>query len=193
MSPSSRREALFRWSNFNFSHFTVGTGTGTQQLYAVKPGSNRIYRCTDIFLPTASNKNDGDGTAVLPVVEYPCRRGWSRFQRKWVPTEGLTHWRRVYLSWDIRDAASDDPTLQAAYVENASSTSYTNLVPAFAETTAKSRSGISFGPTGERGGRVLRSFGLKLTQTAASSDTRVYSFEGDFETIEGSRLDFFTL
>ena len=62
------------------------------------------------------------------------------------------------------------------------------LADSLAETTAFTRSAFDFGPVGERGGKTMKVFGLKIAQTAASSDTRLYNLESEYEAIEGSRL-----
>lgn len=183
-----RSRAFFRLSNFNFTDFTTGTGAAFQQFYGTNANSTRIRRLTDIFSPAAANKADADGTNILPVVEYPARRGFSRQGRRYVPTSGLTHWKRLYLTYDLRDAASDNPTFQMAYVTSPESTSYSTLADTLAETTTSERGAFDFGPVGERGGAVIDALGLKVTQTAPSSDTRVYGLDAENEAIEGSRL-----
>lgn len=183
-----RSRGIFRLSNFNFHGFSVGTGTIFQQFYATPAATARVCRLTDIFAPASTNKADADGTAILPVVEYPCRRGFFQQARKWLPTQGITHWKRLYFNYDLRDAASDNPTLVASYVTTPESTSYTNFAVALDETTVLKRKGRSFGPSGARGGVMAAALGIKLTQTANSSDTRIYSLESEMEAIEGSRV-----
>src|SRR4029079_16579817 len=110
-----RNRTFFRMSNMNFHDMAVGTGSNFQQFYAASAATNRIVRLTDIFSPASANKADADGTSVLPVVEYPSRRGYAKQGRRYVETGGLTHWKRLYLTCDLRDAASDNPTLQVSY------------------------------------------------------------------------------
>jgi hypothetical protein len=50
------------------------------------------------------------------------------------------------------------------------------------------RQGLSFGPSGERGGKTVQALGLKIVQTAVSSDTKLYSVEAEYSAIEASRL-----
>lgn len=183
-----RSRGFFRVSNFNFHGFGVGTGTSFQQFYGAHAGTTRVIRLTDIFTPASGNKNDADGTAILPVVEYPCRRGFFQQARKWLPTQGLTHWKRLYFNYDLRDAASDNPTLVPSYVSSPEASSYTSIAVALDETTALKRAGRSFGPSGARGGVMAAALGVKLTQSAVSSDTRIYSLEAEMEAVEGSRV-----
>jgi len=157
-------------------------------MWGSQQSSNRLHRLTEVFSPTASNKADADGTAIQPYVEYPCRRGFFKQQRRWLPAQGFTHFRRLYLSYDLRDAASDDPTLTVSYVTNPESTSYATLARTLAETSDFTRAGRSFGVSGERGGKRALSLGVKVAQTGNSSDTRIYTLEAEQEANEGSRL-----
>lgn len=177
----------FRLQNCSFSSFAEAKGT-LQDFYAGLNSIGRVAKLTGIFSPAAANKNDADGTAVTPVVEYPMARGFTRVRRSWRPAGGQTHWRRLYLSYDLRDAATDTPVLTLSYVTTPEATSYTSLTPTLAETTKYARAGRSFGPTGERGGKIIPELGVKIAQTNASSDTRLYVLEGEYETIEQSAL-----
>ena len=181
------RRAWFRFSNFQMHGHTLGTGNSFQKLFAANLTS-QVVRLTDIFVPAAANKADGDGTSVLPVIEYPCRRGFYKQGRKWTPTMGLTHWKRLYLSYDMRDAATDNPALQLSYVTTPEDSSYDTITPTLAETSKFTRAGVSFGPSGERGGVLVDALGVKVAQTAPSSDTRIYSLEAEMEAVEGSRV-----
>jgi len=182
-----RSRAFFRFSNMNFTCMAVGTGTNFQQFYATTSATNRIVRLTDIFSPAATNKADADGTVILPVVELPSKRGFIHVRRRYLPTQGLTLWKRLYLTYDIRDAAADNPTLQLSYVETPEATSYTTFAKSLAETTLQTRGPFDFGAVGERGGKIVDALGLKITQTAASSDTRIYELEAENDALEGSR------
>lgn len=184
-----RNRSWFRLGNMNFNGYTVGSATNFGELYAAPQGVARLVRVTDIFTPAAANKADADGTAILPTVEYPCRRGFFRQMRKWMPTQGLTKWLRLYFTYDLRDAASDNPTIQVSYVTTPESSSYTTLSRTLAESTRMVRKALSFGPSGERGGKTCLALGIKLTQTANSSDTRIYSVEAEMDAVEGSRLE----
>jgi hypothetical protein len=183
-----RSRAMFRLSNMNYHDYAVGTGTAFQQFFGAINGSNRIVRVTDIFSPAAANKADADGTNILPVVEYPSRKGYSKQGRRYVPTGGLTHWKRLYLTYDLRDAATDNPTLQPSYVTTPEASSYTAMADTLPETTAQDRGAFDFGPVGERNGFTTDALGLKVAQVGPSSDTRIYALEAENEAIEGSRL-----
>lgn len=177
----------FRLQNCNFSSFVEAKGT-FQNFYAGMQASNRVVNLTGVFSPAAANKNDGDGTAVAPVVELASARGFSRFHRRWIQAAGLTHWKRLYLSYDLRDAASDNPTLTLSYVTTPEGASYTSITPTVAESSAFNRVGRSFGPSGARGGKIIPELGVKIAQSNASSDTRIYQLEAEYEAVEQSRV-----
>lgn len=183
-----RRRVWFRLQNFNFRGF-VQSSTTRQRFFAASGTVGRVVDVTGIFSPSASNKADADGSAVLPVVEYPMRRGFSRIGRRWAPAGGLTHFKRLYLTYDMRDAASDNPILTLSYVTTPEATSYTSLSYTLAETTAMERVGRSFGPTGARGGITKQEIGVKVAQTNASSETKLYGLEAEYQTVEGSVLE----
>jgi hypothetical protein len=182
-------KAFFRMSNFNFESMQVGSGAVSfGGMWGSMRTTNRLIRMTEVFTPVASNKADADSTAIQPYVEYPCRRGFFKQQRRYLPAQGLTHFRRLYLSYDLRDAGSDDPTLTVSYVTTPEATSYTAMARTLGETTDFTRDGRSFGVSGERGGKKALALGVKVAQTGNSSDTRIFTLEAEQEAQEGSRL-----
>lgn len=183
-----RRRAWFRFQNFPFRGYTELKTGGHQDLYAACGDAPRLARVTDIYTPTAANKNDANGTPVLPVIEYPAPRGYRLLRRKWITSQGLTRWNRFYLSYDLRDAATDNPTMTMSYVASPGGTSYTAMAPALPETTDWSRAGRSFGPSGSRGGKIAPTVALKVAQTVASADTSIYTLQAEYTTLEESRI-----
>jgi hypothetical protein len=176
-------------SNFNFEALQIGTGAVYfGSMWGAQQSSNRLSRVAEVFSPAATNKADADGTAIQPVVEFPARRGFFKQQRRWLPAQGFTHWRRMYIGYDLRDAASDNPTLTMSYVVKPEATSYTSMARTLPETTEFTRDARSFGPSGERGGKRAIVMAVKLAQTGNSSDTRIYTLEAELEAQEGSRL-----
>ncbi len=183
-----RKRAWFRFKNFPFRTFSEAKAAIFQDLYAGCANTNRVAKVSDIFDPTSANKSDADGTTVLPVVEYPAQRGYRQLRRKWITNEGLAHWKRVYMTYDMRAVSGDDPTLEISYVNTPEATSYTAIPLTLPETTVQSRAGRSFGPSGARGGRIVPTMAFKIAQTGASEDTRLYTLQGEYEAVEESRL-----
>jgi hypothetical protein len=141
-----------------------------QELFFGRGGAARVGRISDIFAPTGTNKNDANGTAVLPVIEYPF----------FMAQPGQKTAMRVYLGYDLRDAASDNPTLRVSYTPTPESTTYTALTPDLGETTAYQRTALQLDA-------ALPGVGIKVAQLAASSDTRLYDLETDMQGRERSR------
>ncbi len=179
----------FRFQNFGFRSFTEAAGSGFQEFYAATLNVARVSRVTDIFTPTSANQSDANGTAVTPILETGMHRGFARFNRRWVPAPGLTHWKGLYVSYDMHDATEQDPVLTLSYLTDPAATSYTSLAPTIAESNGYARVRRSWGGSGARGGRIIYELGLKIVQTNSSSDTRIYNIEAEYETIEGSALD----
>jgi len=141
-----------------------------QELFFGRRGAARVAKLSDIFVPASANKADADGTAVQPLLETPF----------WMGEPGDKTAQRVYLGYDIRDAASDNPILTVSYTSSPESSSYTALTPTLVETTTYQRSTMLLDAS-------VRGLGLKVAQTNASSDTRLYDIESDLQPRERSR------
>jgi hypothetical protein len=161
--------------NLRATMFARATGVG-EELYFGSRTATRVNSLSSIFTPSATYKNDGDGTAVTPIVE-------SRFTEF---RPGKERWPRLYYGYDLRDAASDNPILTVSYGSGSPSTSnlqttYTTL-GTLSETTDYQRSRHAFG-------KKLDGLAWKITQTNASSVTRLFSVEGEVRGLEPSRLN----
>jgi hypothetical protein len=122
------------------------------------------------FEKAAAVKADADGTTVASVIETRFFQGPS----------GLKTWRAVYPSYDLRDAATDNPTIQTSYILSPEATSYTNVGSALAETTELKRARIEVNKKSE-------GIALKLTRANAASDFRLYGIDADVMAMERSR------
>lgn len=158
----------YRLANVKATMMARVTGT-SEELYFGLRGAARVGKMGSIFLPTSSVKNDADGTAVTPVIET----GFTPFGPR-------TSVKNLLTTYDCRDSASDDPTLTVSFCTSAESSSYTNSSVTLGETTAmtRKRSPIS---------RRAVGVGFKITQTNASSDTRIYALDLDGHMLEESR------
>lgn len=175
------RRVWFRLSNINARCFTVAQGT-FKDLYMGLASTDRVARLTDIFNPSSSNKADADGTNVLPVVEIPMQQGYVRIRgRKWVPSQGITTWKWLYTSYDIRDAGTDGPYFQVGYCTDPSAATYTTITPTLPAGTKKLRGRLPlrFG---------ANTVGIKIAQVNPSADTRLYALEADYNTREVGSL-----
>lgn len=141
-------------------------------------GGPRVGKLSSLFTPTAGVKNDADGVAVAPQMETA-----------WFPLGAApAALRDIYAAYDIRDAATDDPVLTMGYLLSPESTVYTTVVAAdgtspypLAETTQYTR---------VRRNVRKSTFGVavRLSQSNASSDTRLYRLEADTHKREPTRL-----
>jgi hypothetical protein len=140
------------------------------QAYFADRSSLYTGSLASMFTPGASVKNDGDGTAVTPVLETP----------HYIQKPGSKRWGQLYVKHHISDAASDNPTLTLSYQTDLVSSSYTALSTTLAENTAHER---------ERVPLRVKSEGvqLKIHQTNASAETRLYGLEADVMAQEPSR------
>lgn len=166
-----RKSNAYRLSNLDVSMYAPAVQSG-QELYGASRGEARVYALSTMFTPSATVKNDGDGTAVTGTWESPF------YDTK---TIGSQRWRDVYLEYDLRDSGSDDPTMTVSYITSPESTSYTSCSPALAETTAKKtiRRKLHKANTG---------LGFKVTRANASAQAKIYGIGATVYQREGSRL-----
>jgi hypothetical protein len=153
--------------------------TGAELMFFGRRGGAYIGEMSTMWTPSATYKNDGDGDPVQMVMETPFYEFGT----------GLDLVRDVYVTYDLEDAATDDPTITVGFVTDPSETAYTNVESAsatnvtytFGETTSRTR----------RRGTVNRTglgFALKVLQTNASADCRIWSVEADGYGLEEDRL-----
>jgi hypothetical protein len=168
-----KTRAWLRFTNIRAYNFANQFGS-TDELYFSNrdTSSKKIGKLSAIFNPVAGVKNDADGDAVTPVLETSFYALGSQYRKRW---------RHVYVSYDVRDAASDNPALTVSYLTSPEATSYTALSPTLPETTVRTRVRRAIGTTPSYG------IALKIAQSNASSDTRGYSLEADVRPLEGSR------
>jgi hypothetical protein len=93
------RRAWWRLTNVHASCWA--TAIDGTELYYGDALTNRVVAMSSIFTPAAGNKNDGDGTAVTPTIEFrPVGQGTGTKAYAW-----------GHLDFDMRDAATDNPTM----------------------------------------------------------------------------------
>lgn len=167
----------WRLSNVKARMFWASVGAAPETYFGLR-SAPRVGDITGLWGASASTKNDGDGTAVTPIMEtmfYPVGLAKGRV-------------RDVYLSYDLRDAASDNPTLTvSSTTDPASDAAYTaatgptGTAYTAAETseTVRVRRSVRKGASG---------FALKVAQTNASSVTRIRRVEATVASREDSRV-----
>lgn len=159
----------FRITNLLASMYSTSTATG--ETYFSLRNSPRLGKLSTVFAPTSTVKEDADGTDITPTLEtmyYQFRpRGTKRF-------------KNLYVNYDLRDAASDNPTLAVGYSTTPEDTSYTS-VGTLSETSEFTRQRMPLRFSGQ-------GLALQITQTGNSSATRIYDLEADAHAREPSRL-----
>lgn len=179
--------SMFRFSNMpacGFSHSLAGAAGASDEIYMAMRNTPRIGAGSSMWFPSAAVKNDGDGTPVLAVFESALLQFFYKIpgmRRIFYTNLGMQERvRKLYMEYDLRDAASDNPTLTLGYLSDPALSSYTALSPVFPETTGYKRTRVLMN-------KLNRSFGLRITQQNPSAVTKIYGlgFEGHVQ--EGSR------
>lgn len=167
------RRHWFRFTNILAYNFAIQYGA-TDELYFSNrdTSSKRVGKLSSLFDPTASVKNDANTTAVTPVLETGLYDANSPV---------LKRWKHGYLSYLLEDAATDNPALTMSYLRSPEETSYTAISPTLPENTRRERKRVPL---------AFQDYGvaLKIAQTNASADTRLFAIEAEVEAKEGSRL-----
>lgn len=165
------RKAWMRTSNIGCIQYAPSQ-SGTDELYGASmsgaPG-NRILKLSGCLSPAAGNKNDANGTAVTPSAQF-------RMSGTGI---GLKNYGDGHLTYDMRDAASDNPTLAVSFSKGIEAEGAFVAVPEspLAETTVAARKRFSVGTDAQ-------AVNVKVAQTNASSKTEVYLLEVDERAYE---------
>lgn len=150
------------WTINNMAPVMYAAAAGVKpELYIADYFDNRVIALSSFFNPTATVKNDGDGAAVTPTIEFA-----PNGQGPGVKSFGFGH-----LDFDMRDSATDNPTM--AVTIKAGIEADTTATPAespLGETTTLTRPRFSIC-------REAQAVTVALAQTNASSKTELYSLE----------------
>jgi len=161
---------LVRYAWLRFSNIDMSSAWRRPYPEEVFWGNTHVNKTSSFFNPTASTKADADGVSVLPELE-------TQF---FMENSLLKTIRRAFLTYDLRDAASDNPALTLSYIDSPEETSYTAISPTLPETSEITRVHRSIN-------RPMRGLAFKIAQTGASSDTRLYDLELEAAEREGFR------
>lgn len=154
------------WGLTNVKAKMYARAVDTQdELYYADGSAARVVSLSGIFTPSSSNKNDADGTAVAPSVTF----------RTLGDGPGLKAFGDAHLTYDMRDAATDNPVLDVYYeggIEGIDNNKLSAAESPLTETTNAFRAPFSTGIDSQ-------ALTVQLTQSGASSKTEVYSLEVD--------------
>lgn len=162
------RYAWYRMKNID-SHFMFRRPY-PEELYFCRREEAYLGALSGVFAPSAGTKADADGTNVLPEFETAFLLGHPKLKTV----------RRAYVTYDIRDAGSDNPYLTLSYIDSPEETSYTTVSPTLPETSEITRVHRAIN-------KPMRGIAFKVAQTAPSSDTRFYDLELEASEREGMK------
>lgn len=156
------RNTWWRLGNIQATSWTTAVDV-KDELYYSDRSTNRLVAMSGTFNPAAGNKNDANGTAVAPVLET----------RVLNPSVALKTYGLGRLSYDLRDAASDNPTMGVSVAKGVEATTF-NAVPEspLPATTDETRKAITHKQTSQ--GLTVR-----LTQNGPSAKTEIYALEAE--------------
>ncbi len=154
-----------RLSNVKFlcaSRATVGADEMYVGTSSGNPG-NKVLKLSGILSPAAANKNDADGTAVAPTLSTG----------GFAIGEGEHAYGNGHVTYDMVDAASDNPTLDVAVFVGVGDISASGITPSsvatLAETTTSTAVRKRFTVN-----KDADNIALKITQTHASAQTEIF-------------------
>lgn len=156
------RRAWWRLTNIKANMYAQAVGAD-ENLYYADRSAARIVSLAGIFNPSASNKNDADGTAVTPSIEF----------RAIGDGTGIKNFGFGRLTYTMVDAATDNPSLAVTVKSGVDAdTSSTPAESPLGETTKKTRKRFSVF-------KDAQSVTVELVQTGASAKTEINALEVD--------------
>lgn len=179
---SLKNQTMWRLTNLHGSSFTNIQYGQQEKLYMGQWNAGRVAELSSLWSPSATVKRDGDSTNPTPIIETAMFRGYDRLHRRWIESMGKQKWRWAYVDYDLRDAATDNPTAAISYCTTPAG-SYTQAGLTLSETTAFSRVRRALSPT-QGGGTHSQMLGLKFAVTGPYSLANLYAIEGDFSPID---------
>lgn len=165
------KRAWFRFRNIKAYNFATQYGA-TDELYFSNrdTSSKKIGTLSNVFDPDG-NISDADGDAVAPKLETGIYK---------LKSEGEKRWRHIYLNYYLTDTGSPDPNFTISYVTDPADAGHTSFGSFSMTGATRERRRLKLG-------RPASGVGLKIQQSNASGDTRIYAIEGDVGVREPSR------
>ena len=174
-------QSMWRFTNLHGSAFVNVTSSLQEECYMGMWSAGRVAKLSTLWSPSATYKTDGDSTVPTPVIETAMFRGYDRLHRRWIQSMGKQKWRFLFVDYDLRDAASDNPTITLSYATT-STGSYTNISTVLPETTDYTRKRRSLSAT-VGGASRSNMIGLKVAVTGPYSAAKLYALEVDYSPI----------
>lgn len=179
--------AAWRFSNLHGACF-LNVQVGQQEkLYMPLWNAGRVAELSSIWGPAAGVKQDADGTNPTPIIETGDFRGYDRLHRRWIQSMGKQKWRFAYLDYDLRDAASDNPTVSLTYAPNFGSSYAATAEGNLPASTGYLRKRRSLSKT--RGGATRsNNMGFKIAVNGPYASANVFTLEVDFSPVDIGRV-----
>ena len=172
------RKVWTEWTNINgllFSQRPAGPGTtlfgGDEELFFAHATQPYVGKVSSLWTPSQTYQADGDGTAVLPVLETPFYRVGAYDQKRI---------RRVYVGYDLRQGSGGVGLKVSQVLTPEPNASYTTLSP-------NMPSGTKYIRKNQRVGKFALGIGFKFELSAAAADAKLYSIEADAHPWEPER------
>jgi hypothetical protein len=154
------RRAWWRLTNVKPLMFSQAVAA-SEELYYADRSTNRLVALSGIFSPASGNKNDANGTAVTPTLEW----------RAIGDGTGIKNFGFGRVTYTMTDAASDNPTLALTVKTGVDAdTSTTPAESPLAETTVKARKRFTVF-------KDAQAVTVKVTQANASAKTEINALE----------------
>ena len=129
--------AWTRLSNLDAITFWSGQLNTADETFFGRRGDSRVGRLGTIFeVGDSTYKNDGDGDAVVSVLETP----FYEFGRP-----GFKTVKALHVGYELNDYATDNPTVAVSYITSPEETSYTALSTLSETTSVYDRQRVSIG------------------------------------------------
>jgi hypothetical protein len=189
---SLQNRTMWRFKNLYGTCFQNSTAAVQEELYmgtvTTAGSAGEIAKLSGIWSPSGSPKKDGNVVTPTPIIETGSFRGYDRLHRRWIESMGLQKWRYVYLDYDLRDAASDNPTITLSYATTPGGSYTTMTGGTIPETTdyGRVRRSVHNATVGAATRSNMMEFKLAVNGPYAAA--KIYTLEGTFEPIDIGRL-----
>jgi hypothetical protein len=180
-------QSMWRLTNLHGSAFVNVTSSLQEECYMGMWNAGRVAKLSTLWSPSSSVKQDADGTTPTPIIETGAFRGYDRLHRRWIQSMGKQKWRYLYVDYDLRDSASDNPVITMSYATDPAGSYTTVSGGTLPKTTAMTRKRRSLSAT-IGGAARSNSLCLKAAVTGPYATCKVTTLEVDYSPIGVGQL-----